>query len=130
MESPRLCRGMVTFIVVEERLTPTDCLGDHDVMARQVTPGSIQPDSSLALQTRLTDVASISEFHQGQRHRLDQSPNVWLQSLPFEPSTMECLANPQGRPCKAARPRAVTKYPDISLFSSPPAEPGDFPIFA
>ena len=55
-------------------------------------PWSIQPDSSLALQARPTDEASISEFHQGQRHRLDQSPNVWLQSLPFEPSPIECLA--------------------------------------
>lgn len=34
-----LARGNIAF------LTPTDCSGDHDVMARQVRPWSIQPDT-------------------------------------------------------------------------------------
>ncbi len=62
-------------------------------MARQVRPWSIQPDSSLALRARPTDEASTSEFHQGQRSSLTKSPNVWLQSLPFLPLSIECLAN-------------------------------------
>lgn len=89
----RYCSSTTAFCS-RRRVSPTDCSGDHDVMASQVRPWSIQPDSSLALQARPTDEASISEFHQGQRHRLDQSPNVRLQSLPFEPSPIECLANP------------------------------------
>ena len=51
-------------------------------MARQVGPGSGNSALSQALRARGGDKSPISEFHQGQRQSLIQSPDVWLQSQP------------------------------------------------
>lgn len=60
---------------------------------KRMAPQSVVPDSSLALRAPPTDEASTSEFPQGERHRLDQSPQGWRRSLPCKPSPIECLAN-------------------------------------
>ena len=103
----RYCSSTTAFCS-RRSVTPTECSGDHDVMARQVRPWSTQPDSNLALQARPTDEASISEFHQEQRHPLDQRKRRTIQV----PREFGCDCRPlaprkDDRPSRRHLPRRI-----------------------
>jgi hypothetical protein len=66
--------------LTEEKPASIDCAGNHDVMAKQVRPGSENSVVCHALRARKVNEKPICAFHQGRR-RVLKSPDVWLQSF-------------------------------------------------
>lgn len=76
----------------------TDCLGDHEVMARQVRPWLAKPAPDEAPRVRVSDRGVNQLIPSGTAAQsCNQSPNVRVQSLPS--SRRELRAWHRGRPC-------------------------------